>query len=223
MKITAFDGSPRKNGNSTMLLSAFIKGAGNNCAEIETFKTDSLDLKACRGCLMCNTLKRCAIRKDYWPELSSKILESDVLVFASPIYFHHTTSSMKRLLDRFRSFIHVQITEDGLIHTPHQKWEKTICLLTAHGSPAVADALPLIDLFKFMTETMGPDNDFYNLAAVRLAVSGQISYDEESLIKLYQKLEIPPGLAAADAVRNRNFLFEAEELGKRVATAGNHR
>lgn len=212
MKIIAFDGSPRRNGNSRMLLNALLSGVENNDAEIEIFRTDELDLKSCRGCLMCNTLQRCAIRKDNWEELSQKIHSSDILAFSSPIYFHHTTASMKRLIDRFRSFVHVQITADGLIHTPHEEWHKKIFLLTAHGSSLIDDALPLVDLLKFMTEAMGPDNHFYYLNAVRLAVPGQISLDEESLKTLYAKLKIPIGLAAGDAVRNRGYLEEAQKL-----------
>ncbi|MBI9105403.1 MAG: flavodoxin family protein [Spirochaetales bacterium] len=213
MIITAFDGSPRKNGNSRMLLNAFIAGAKEKNSDIKIYKTDEMDIKPCRGCLMCNTLKLCAIRKDNWQDIADRIAGSDILVFSSPIYFHHTTASMKRLLDRLRSFIHVQITVSGLIHTPHEKWNKKICLLTAHGSSAVDDALPLVDLFKFLSEVMGPDNEFYHLNAVRLAASGQISFDEERLRGLYKKLGIPVELAVEDAERNAGYLKEAENLG----------
>ncbi len=108
MKILAFDGSPRKNGNSTLLLKSFIERAESRKAVVKLYKTDQLDLKPCRGCLMCNVLKRCAIKKDDWEHLSKEILDADVIAFSTPIYFHHTTSSMKGLLDRFRSFIRVQ-------------------------------------------------------------------------------------------------------------------
>jgi multimeric flavodoxin WrbA len=217
MKITAFDGSPRRNGNSTMLLRAFLESPEENDAEIEIYKTDEINIKPCRGCLMCNTLKRCSIRKDDWTEIYRKILDSDVLVFSSPIYFHHTTASMKRLIDRFRSFIHVQITDDGLRHIPHEEWNKKIYLLTAHGSSSLDDAVPLIDLFKFMTEVMGEENDFHTLNAVRLAVSGQISFNEEKLRTLYKKLNISEDLAAEDAVKNREYLGEARRLGLNAA------
>ena len=215
MKITAFDGSPRTNGNSSTLLRAFLEGVGEN-ADIELVKTDALDLKACRGCLMCNTMKRCALRKDDWQRLSQRILESDVLVFASPIYFHHTTASMKRMIDRFRSFIHVKITPGGITHTPHEVWEKKFYLLTAHGSSSVDDAIPLVDLFKFMTESLGSANEFRYLNTVRLAVSGQISYEQKRLSDLYKKLGIPPELAAEDVVKNLEYIKQAEKMGKSI-------
>lgn len=215
--MTAFDGSPRKNGNSRALMNAFIDGAAEKGCEVEIFKTDELDLKPCRGCLMCNTLKHCAIRNDCWAELSRKILDSDILVFSSPIFFHHTTASMKRLLDRFRSFIHVQITADGLIHTPHEIWNKKIILLTAHGSSLPDDAMPLVELFRFMAGTMGEDNEFKYLNTLRLAVSGQIEFDLSRLEALYEKLKIPVELAVEDVKRNRGWLEEARGMGRRAA------
>ena len=220
MKITAFDGSPRRNGNSTMLLRAFIEGAETEGADAEVFKTDRLEIKSCRGCLMCNTLKRCAMKDDKWNEISDKIMESDVLVFSTPIYFHHASSTMKRLLDRFRSFINVRITPDGIEHEPHIRWRKKLVLLTAHGSSSEEDAAPLVELFRFMTETMGPENSFSSINAVRLAVSGQIGYERESLEKLYEKLDLPVELAAADAERNRRWLDDAFEMGRSAASAG---
>lgn len=210
MKIIAFDGSPRKNGNSTILLKTFLDRAENRGADIKLYKTKDLDIQACRGCLMCNVIKRCAIRNDDWQRLASEILEADVLAFSTPVYFHHTTSSMKQLIDRFRSFIKVQITEDGLIHIPHQSWNKQFMLFTAHGSSLTEDAQPLVQLFQFMTETLGPGNTLKSLTAVRLALSGQIAFSADQLTEAYKKLGLPLHLVNADHKRNTEWLSKAE-------------
>jgi multimeric flavodoxin WrbA len=216
-KILAFNASPRRDGNSTLLLESFLAGAEEAGAETETIDTEKADIISCRGCLRCNLLKRCIIRKDGWQELSRKILAADVLVFATPIYFHHTTASCKRILDRFRSFIHVQITETGLIHTPHQTWNKKFVLLAALGSSSAEDANPLIDLFGFIQETLGEQNRFESLVATRLAVGGQISYSKEQLADLYPKLGLPVRLVDEDAERNFSVLTQAEALGRLCA------
>ncbi|NQT60327.1 MAG: flavodoxin family protein [Bacteroidetes bacterium] len=213
-KILAFNASPRRNGNSTALLESFLAGAVEAGAETETIDTEKADIISCRGCLRCNLLKRCIIRKDGWQELSGKILDADVLVFATPIYFHHTTASCKRILDRFRSFIHVQITETGLIHTPHQPWSKKFILLAALGSSSSEDAEPLIDLFGFMKEALGEQNSFVSLIGTRLAVGGQVTYTEEQLADLYPKLELPVRLAAGDAKKNSELLRDSYLLGR---------
>ncbi|MDC7227123.1 MAG: flavodoxin family protein [Spirochaetales bacterium] len=215
MKITAFEGSPRKNGNSSLLLDAFLEKTAVD-AVVKRYRTDELELKPCRGCLMCNVLKHCALRKDDWEKLSEQILDSDVVAFATPIYFHHTTSSMKKLLDRFRSFLHVQITEDGIIHKTHQKWNKKFILLTAHGSSSVEDAASLNELFDFIIETLGPENSIERINAVRLAVRGQIGFDLQQLEKTYVKLGLPAYLAVEDSKKNAEWLATAGYLAENL-------
>ncbi|HAK44663.1 MAG TPA: hypothetical protein DCO79_01910 [Spirochaeta sp.] len=215
MKIIAFDGSPRKNSNSAMMLKAFIKKLEEG-DEIKYYKTDDLDLQPCRGCVMCNALKSCIIRKDYWQVLSKEILEADVLAFSSPIYFHHTTSSMKKLIDRFRSFINVQITEDGIIHRPHENWSKKFFLFTAHGSSSTEDAQPLVDLFNFIIESLGDGNELKYINAVRLAASGQIRFNEERLKQIYGKLGLPENLASEDLKKNEEWLKTAEHFAEEL-------
>ncbi|MGM0651083.1 MAG: flavodoxin family protein, partial [Bacteroidota bacterium] len=103
-KVLAFNGSPRPNGNSTRLLEYFLKGAKIYTSDCEHIDTHNLNIAFCRGCLRCNLLGRCSIQGEKWKEISHKINQADVLVFASPIYFHHVTAQLKKLLDRFRSF-----------------------------------------------------------------------------------------------------------------------
>ena len=214
MIITAFDGSPRKNGNSSLLLKSFTGKAAGSGADIKIYKTDKLDLKQCRGCLICNTINRCSLKNDCWPELSKRILDSDVLLFSTPVYFHHATSSMKRLLDRFRSFIHVQITEDGLIHTPYAEWNKTIILITSQGSPDVGEAEPLNSLFNFVAETMGEGNRLMIINALKLAVGGQLNYSISELESLYAKLKINKESAEKDFIRNRSYITKLEGIAE---------
>jgi multimeric flavodoxin WrbA len=57
---------------------------------------------------------RCGRPGDEWQEIKEKLDLADLVVFASPVYFHHVTAQLKKLIDRFRSLFHVQITETGL-------------------------------------------------------------------------------------------------------------
>src|SRR5512137_2904181 len=95
--ITAFHGSPRKNSNSSHLLREFLRGAGDRGARCHEVFADRCNVHCCRGCLRCNLIKRCAIKGDDWEALRLKILEADVLVFASPVYFHHVTAPLKQI------------------------------------------------------------------------------------------------------------------------------
>ncbi len=214
--VLAFNASPRKTGNTSHLLDRFTAGAESGGAETEVIRPDEIDLEFCTGCLRCNVLKRCSISGDSWSDLAEKILQADILVVAAPVYFHHLPAAMKKVIDRFRSFIHVQITETGLRHTPRQTWKKDFVLILTMGSPDPSEAAPVIDLFRFMTSMLGQGNSLHVITATRLAVVRQVIRSEEELEKLYGKLELPPRLAAGDYERNQQLLEECEELAKKL-------
>jgi NAD(P)H-dependent FMN reductase len=212
-KILILDGSTRKQGNTSSLIKQFTEGVNENDASIEYVLAKDLNIEYCNGCLRCNLIKRCSISGDDWNDLSAKILEADVLVFASPIYFHYVSAPLKMIIDRFRSFVHVQITEEGVKHTPWFKWEKDFVLLLSMGSSNAIDAQPVVDLFEYMKEVMGDNNRLHVIKATRLAVIKQITKSEEELTELYPKLKIPVDLAKEDNLRNQNVLKESYELG----------
>jgi multimeric flavodoxin WrbA len=215
-KIIAFNGSARKNGNTSHLLNAFLKGSSENGAFTESLFAHEINLEYCTGCLRCNLIKRCSIRGDEWELLSAKILESDVLVFATPVYFHHVTGQLKKLIDRFRSFVHVQITETGLKHTPHTLRKKDFVLLLTLGSSSDEDAQPVIELFKYMVEILGPENRLHVITATRLGVVNQVIKTESELELLYPKLGLPVEQTASDSMKNHQILKNCEELGRKL-------
>jgi multimeric flavodoxin WrbA len=219
-KILAFNGSPRSAGNTTHLLREFIRGTEENSGVPEICHSYRLSLEDCTGCLRCNVLKRCAVAGDDWSRLHNRILESDVLVFATPIYFQHLPASLKRVLDRFRSFAHVQITETGLIHTPYQPWNKDFVLILTMGSPDASDAQPVIDLFRYVSDIMGPENRLHVITGTRLAMVNQVVKTEEELSDLYRKMELPEYLAGEDFRRNRKLLDRCRALGRKLSESG---
>lgn len=216
-KILAFNGSARKYGNTWYMLDAFLKGVDEMEQDWERFEADKINLEYCNGCLRCNLLKRCSIRGDDWSEISDKILQSDVLVFASPVYFHHVSAQMKKIIDRFRSFVHVQITETGLLHKPHHPWNKDFVLLLTLGSSSSADAQPVIELFKYMVEILGPENRLHIIIGNRLGVVKQIVKSKDELAVLYPKLGLRKELVEQDAERNKEILKNCFELGEKLS------
>ena len=213
-KLVAFNGSLRKGGNTSILLEHFLKGAKTKAFKAEAYNVHELNLEYCRGCLRCNILGYCSIRDDDWAMVAEKILDANVLVFASPIYFHHVSASLKKLMDRFRSFVQVQITKTGLLHTPHTTWEKDFVLLLTMGSSDTVDAAPVIDLFKYLTSILGPENKLHIITANRLAVVNQLLRTEKELTKLYEKLKLPVHLAKEDVIKNQKLLDEVTDLGR---------
>lgn len=217
-KILAINGSPRRNGNTSILVRKFMEGVVQAGGEAEEIVVQDLNLKFCTGCLRCNILGRCSLRDDDWDVTAEKILQADVLVFASPVYFHHVSAQMKKLIDRFRSFVKVQITETGLQHTPWKEWNKDFVLVLCMGSSDIMDAQPVIDLFCYMTKILGSGNKLHVITSTRLAVVNQVTKTGEELAILYEKLGLPGHLAPDDAERNRKTLEDCFQLGMTLST-----
>jgi FMN-dependent NADH-azoreductase len=213
-KLLALNGSMRKNGNTSILLQHFLDGARKNAADTEEIMVKDINLHYCRGCLRCNLIGRCSINDDDWQEISRKILDADIIAFASPVYFHHVTAALKKLIDRFRSFVNVQITENGLQHTPWVKWSKDFVVIMCMGSSDNSDARPAVELFEFIRSVLGADNRLHVITATRLAVIYQVLKSVEELESLYKKINLPAHLVQEDFIKNKNILKQCYELGK---------
>ncbi len=98
-KIIVICTSPRKGGNSETLADAFIRGAKEAGNEMEKVCLYDKTISFCKGCLACQQTKKCVIPDDMGA-IIEKMLQADVVVFATPIYFYEMSGQMKTLLDR---------------------------------------------------------------------------------------------------------------------------
>ena len=102
MKVCVLMGSPRKNGNTAVLLEPFCQEMRLKGAEVETIWLHDKDIRPCMACRSCQkdwTGFGCA-QKDDGQELFEKVFACDLLVLATPIYVWYCTPTMKALLDR---------------------------------------------------------------------------------------------------------------------------
>ena len=99
-KILGVLGSPRKEGNTHVLISKILEGAKEAGASGEILFLDDLDIKECAGCFSCWKGNECS-RKDDMNDLYQKILESDVIIWGTPVYWYGPTALIKAFLDRF--------------------------------------------------------------------------------------------------------------------------
>lgn len=220
MKILALKGSPRSRGNSTLMLNRFLEGVEKSDAEVKIIDVCKLNIESCTGCLRCNLIKRCSLRDKEWEQLSKDILEADIIAISSPVYFFNFPSELKKVIDRFRSFIHVRITEDGLIHTPWTKWNKKFVVFLSMGSPDKSEGAGIVGTMNFIVEVLGEDNELFVFNGTRLAVQGQIGLEKEKLKSLYEKLQIPSGMVEPDLAANRELLSRIHLLGSELAAGG---
>jgi multimeric flavodoxin WrbA len=102
-KVLGIVGSPRKKGNTSILVSKILEGATFSGAATDTIYLKDLDIEDCIGCLACLKGKECS-HKDDMNDLFPKIIESDLLVFGTPVYWYGPTAIMKAFMDRFVYF-----------------------------------------------------------------------------------------------------------------------
>lgn len=99
-KVLILSGSPRKNGNSDILCDAFMRGAKEAGNDVEKIRVAEKNIGYCRGCYYCkNSGGKCTI-KDDMAEILQKMIDADVLVLASPVYFYSIDAQLKALIDR---------------------------------------------------------------------------------------------------------------------------
>ncbi len=98
-KILILSGSPRKNGNSDLLCEEFAKGAREAGHLVEKVRVAELNIGYCRACYACRGTGRCAIHDDM-ADLLQKMIDADVMVLASPVYFYSVDAQLKAVIDR---------------------------------------------------------------------------------------------------------------------------
>ena len=79
-------GSPRRNGNTEILVDEFLKAAEENGAAVHKVILSKLDIGPCRACDSCRKSGKC-VQKDDMEELATKMKNSDVLVLGTPVYW----------------------------------------------------------------------------------------------------------------------------------------
>lgn len=103
-KVVLLSGSPRAAGNSSMLCDEFIRGAKEAGHEAEKILLPRKKIAGCLGCNACYRNDGACVQKDDMEEIKNKMLEADVIVLASPIYFYSMTAQLKAVIDRTYSF-----------------------------------------------------------------------------------------------------------------------
>ena len=99
-KVLILSGSPRKGGNSDTLCDRFMQGAVEAGHEVEKIRVAEKKIGFCSGCYYCQKSGGVCAKKDDMPEILQKMIDADVIVLASPVYFYSIDAQLKALIDR---------------------------------------------------------------------------------------------------------------------------
>ena len=102
MKVVAFNGSPRKDGNTTLLVGRVFAELEKEGIETELVQLAGETIRGCTACYQCfeRKDKRCAVTKDIVNDCIEKMIAADGIILASPTYFSDVTAELKALIDR---------------------------------------------------------------------------------------------------------------------------
>src|SRR5512136_2336675 len=104
IKVLAFAGSPRRNGNSETLLDWVLVSMGEEPGvSIEKVALTDANINPCKGCNACEKLNKC-VQRDGMDVYHDKIVDADIILLSSPIFCMGVASQVKALIDRTQVF-----------------------------------------------------------------------------------------------------------------------
>lgn len=175
MKVIAFNGSARKEGNTSQLINYVFEGLEKEGIETELFNLANQKIRGCMGCYKCmqNKDKHCSIKNDIVNECIDKMLDADGIILASPTYFANVSTELKALIDRAGL---VAKANDDMFR---RKVGAAVVAVRRAGSMNVFDA---INHFFLINEMIIPGSSYWNMG-IGLQ-PGDVANDEEGVMVL---------------------------------------
>lgn len=203
MRITIFDGSPHKErGITHLMVEAFTAGAREANAEVENIFLADKEIKPCIGCLACwlKTPGLC-IYRDAMDELIPKIVASDVVGFATPLYIDNVSGIMKNFMDRMIPVVdpHMETDEHGESrHVRIHDKPRYVLAISNCGFPEQSHFEVLRVLFRRVARNM----DCRLLAEIYRCGGPLLSASEPSLLPFVEQYKVLLHEAGKEAVSN---------------------
>ena len=171
MKVVAFNGSAKKDGNTAALVRILFEELEKEGVETELIQLAGTNIHGCRACSSCfkNKNLRCIFEDDPVNDYVKKMIEADGIILASPVYFANMSSELKALIDR-AGFV---MRANG---NPLRR-KVGACVVSARRAGAVFthDA---INHFFFISEMVVPGSSYWNMGFVPVR-GGDVHDDKE--------------------------------------------
>ncbi len=173
MKVVAFNGSPRKEGNTYQSLQVVMGELQKEGIETEVIQLGGKSIHGCIACYKCfkNKDKECSIKDDGVNDYIKKMMEADGIIIGSPVYFSNVTSEVKAFIDRAGL---VARANDNLLR------RKVGAGVVAVRRAGATFAFSAINFFFFIQEMIVPGSIYWNLAIGR--EPGEVQEDEEGMM-----------------------------------------
>lgn len=134
MKVLVIESSPHKTGSSNLLAKNFVRGAKEAGNTVTVFDVASANIHPCLACEACGMSGPCT-QKDDMEKLKELILQSEMIVFVTPLYYFGMSAQLKIAIDRcysFNSMLHAKDLKTALIAAAWDSNEKKMQPLVEH-------------------------------------------------------------------------------------------
>lgn len=172
MKVVAFSGSARKNGNTVILIEKVLDELEKEDIDTELIQLAGTQIRGCIACSKCfeNADQHCAVDKDAVNTFINKMAEADGIILGSPTYFADITPELKALIDRA-----------GMVARANgdmfqRKVGAAVVVMRRSGAIHAFDS---INHFFFIGQMIVPGSSYWNIGIGRMI--GEVADDEEGM------------------------------------------
>jgi multimeric flavodoxin WrbA len=177
MKVVAFSGSARKNGNTAILVNHVFRELEKEGIRTELFQLAGKKIRGCIACYKCmdNKDHRCSVKSDVVNDCIAEMLQADGVILASPTYFSDVSSELKALIDRAGM---VSRANDDMLR------RKVGAAVVVHRRGGAIHSFDTINHFFFISQMIVPGSSYWNFAVGRDI--GEVEKDEEGIQTMRQ-------------------------------------
>lgn len=172
MKVVAFNGSSRKDGNTAILIRHVFQELETEGIETELIQLSGSKIHGCIACMKCfeNKDQRCSVKDDIINDCIGKMLDADGIILGSPTYFANVSTEMKALIDRA-----------GMVSRANGDMlaRKVGAAVVAVRRAGAIHVFNSINHFFFIGQMIVPGSSYWNLGMGRQ--KGEVESDEEGI------------------------------------------
>jgi multimeric flavodoxin WrbA len=177
MKVVAFSGSARKDGNTAILVKHVFSELEKEGIGTELFQLAGKKIRGCIACFKCmeKKNKRCSVEKDVVNDCIAMMLKADGIILASPTYFSDVSSEMKALIDR-----------SGMVSRANGDMlkRKVGAAVAVHRRGGAIHSFDTMNHFFFIGQMIVPGSSYWNFGVGRDI--GDVEKDEEGIQTMKQ-------------------------------------
>jgi multimeric flavodoxin WrbA len=172
MKVVAFNGSARKDGNTAILINYVFRELEKEGIKTELVQLSGSKIHGCIACMKCfeNKDQRCSVKNDIANECIEKMLGADGIILGSPTYFANVSTEMKALIDRA-----------GMVSRANSDMlaRKVGAAVVAVRRAGAIHVFNSINHFFFIGQMIVPGSSYWNLGMGRQ--KGEVEKDDEGI------------------------------------------